>query len=264
MTTLPLYQVDAFTDRVFAGNPAAVVPLPQWLPDATLQSIAAENNLSETAFFVKESVGYHLRWFTPAVEVDLCGHATLAAAHVLTSHLHIADPTLRFRTKSGWLTVGRDDAGRLVLDFPARPPAHVDVPAVANALGASPQAVLAGKRDLMAVFESQQDVVRLKPNFAAFEGLPSHFLIATAPADEGMPYDFVSRFFCPLAGVDEDPVTGSAHCTLVPYWAKRLGRNQLEAAQVSARGGRLSCTLSDDRVMMAGRAVTYLRGEIDV
>lgn len=264
MTKLPIYQVDAFTDRVFAGNPAAVIPLPEWLPDVTLQSIASENNLSETAFFVRETVGYHLRWFTPAAEVDLCGHATVATAHVLATQFHVSDPTLRFRTKSGWISVDRDDERRYVLDFPSRPPAHVDVPALAVALGAEPEAVLAGKRDLMAVFPAQRDVARLRPDFKAFADLPSQFTIVTAPADDSMPYDFVSRFFCPLAGVDEDPVTGSAHCTLVPYWASRLGKEELEAAQLSARGGRLSCRLVGDRVLMAGRAVTYLRGEIEI
>lgn len=262
---LPMYQVDAFTSRPFAGNPAAVVLLDAWLADDVLQAIAAENNLAETAFIVApESADdpIPLRWFTPAVEVDLCGHATLAAGYILFRHRDPLIDTLRFSTQSGILSVMRR-GGLLELDLPARPGNEIEVsPTLVAALGARPSQALAA-RDLMAVFETPADVEALKPDFAAMATLDAFGVIATAPG--GVPgVDFVSRFFAPRAGIDEDPVTGSAHCTLVPYWAARLGRTELAARQLSARGGELACTLRGDRVGVAGRAVEYLSGTIDV
>lgn len=263
---LPIYQVDAFASEVFHGNPAAVCPLASWLPDATMQSIAAENNLAETAFFVPMGPAhYHLRWFTPEVEVDLCGHATLASAAVLYQKLGQSAPALTFETRSGALVVSRD--GNLyTLDLPSRParPLPLD-PQVALALGAEPLELWLA-RDCMAVYASESEVRSLAPDMAKVKALGVFGLIATAPADEALSpgADFVSRFFAPGAGVDEDPVTGSAHSTLVPYWTERLGKTPLEARQVSRRGGALRCTLSGDRVLLAGRAVCYLEGTVTI
>jgi PhzF family phenazine biosynthesis protein len=259
---LPLYQVDAFTDRLFGGNPAAVVPLEQWLPDATLQAIAAENNLAETAFFVPEGAAYALRWFTPTVEVDLCGHATLASAYVIFRFLDSRREQIDFRTlKAGMLRVTREGEV-LALDFPSRPPEPVTAPAtLAAALGKAPAAVLAA-RDYLAVYERPEDVAALAPDFAALARLDRFAVIATAPGRDGI--DFVSRFFAPAQGIDEDPVTGSSHCTLTPYWAKRLGKTRLEARQISRRVGALTCTLAGECVIIAGRCVLYLEGAITV
>jgi PhzF family phenazine biosynthesis protein len=260
---IPLYQVDAFaTGQPFTGNPAAVCPLDGWLPDAVMQALAAENNLSETAFFVPEDEGYRLRWFTPTTEVDLCGHATLASAFVVFGWLAPWRRSVTFRTeKAGPLTVTRD-GDLLALDFPARPPQPLDMSdAVAAALGKRPTAFLAA-RDYLAVFERAEDVAALQPDFAAVAALDRFAVIVTAPGTDGI--DFVSRFFAPARGVDEDPVTGSAHCTLIPYWADRLGKTRLEARQLSRRGGALSCALHGDRVTIAGRAVLYLEGRIDI
>ena len=257
---IPLYQVDAFSGRVFAGNPAAVCPLTHWLDEATMQAIAAENNLPETAFFVREGDGYQIRWFAPAREVDLCGHATLAAGFVV---LHPLDPAARavtFRSKSGPLEVTRDGE-RLTLDFPARPPAACDRPAtIDRALGLPAREVLRA-RDYLAVFGSEAEVRSLAPRMEDVAALDALGVIATAP---GRDADFVSRFFAPRAGVPEDPVTGSAHCTLVPFWAARLGRKKLHALQVSRRGGELWCEDRGERVLIAGRAVRYLEGAIEV
>ena len=256
---LPIYQIDAFTARVFSGNPAAIVPLESWLPDATMQAIAAENNLSETAFFVPQGDDYGLRWFTPSVEVDLCGHATLASAHLVFSKLAPSRDQIRFMTKSGPLIVTRDGE-RLVLDFPARPPVSCSAPGLAEALGRSPIAVL-GARDYLAVFEREDDVRALAPNMGKIAALDRFAVIVTAPGDT---CDFVSRFFAPAKGVPEDPVTGSAHCTLIPYWAKRLRKAKLLARQLSARGGELVCEDRGERVIIAGRAALYLEGAIHV
>ncbi|MGE5272002.1 MAG: PhzF family phenazine biosynthesis protein [Thiohalocapsa sp.] len=268
---IPLYQVDAFvTDAPFSGNPAAVCPLDAWLADPVMQAIAAENNLSETAFFVPDGDGYHLRWFTPTTEVDLCGHATLASAFVVFGWLRPALCGIAFRTEqAGVLMVGR--AGDLLaLDFPARPPARCSVPpALAAALGRPPVEVLAA-RDYLAVYDSPDEVAALTPDFAALKALDRFAVIVTAPGtpaggqDGGEGSDFVSRFFAPARGVDEDPATGSAHCTLVPSWASRLGKDRLAARQLSRRGGRLSCALAGDRVEIAGRCVLYLEGTITV
>lgn len=257
---LPIYQIDAFTDRVFAGNPAAIVPLASWLPDAAMQKIAAENNLSETAFFVPKGGDYELRWFTPSVEVDLCGHATLASAHLIFTTLAPGRDRVAFQTRSGVLNVTRT-GDLLALDFPARPPERCPVPAgLADALGAPPVEVL-GARDYLAVFAREADVRALAPDMGKVAALDRFAVIATAPGDS---CDFVSRFFAPAKGVPEDPVTGSAHCTLIPYWAKRLGRAKLRARQISARGGELVCEDRGDRVTIAGRAALYLEGSIYV
>ncbi len=279
---IPLYQIDAFASRPFAGNPAAVCPLAAWLPDATMQLIAAENNLAETAFFVPlaagnaagEAAGFHLRWFTPTFEIDLCGHATLATAHVLWTELGFAGDEIVFQSQSGPLRVHREADGRLVLDFPSRPPRPLapaqdsaDFRAALTAsLGpgaAAPRAVLVS-RDLVVEFAQAADVLALRPDFTALAGLTALGyvgLIATAPgAEPGV--DFISRFFAPEVGVPEDPVTGSAHSTLIPFWAAKLGRTELFARQESARGGELWCRLLGERVAIGGYAVTYLRGAI--
>jgi PhzF family phenazine biosynthesis protein len=260
MMELNIFQVDAFTRVPFAGNPAAVVPLDTWLPDETMQQIAAENNLAETAFFVRAGDVYELKWFTPEVEIDLCGHATLASAFVLWNELGFEGERLVFKTRSGELSVAGD--GELfVLDFPSRPAAEIDIPhGLAEALGSSPQMVLKS-RDLMAVYNTEAEVLALRPDFRAISDLDVHAVIVTAPGDTS---DFVSRFFAPAVGVDEDPVTGSAHCTLIPYWAGRLGKNKLYARQVSRRGGELFCELFGDRVKIGGNATLYLKGEIYV
>ncbi len=261
----PLFQVDAFTDRRFGGNPAAVVVLDEWLPDAVLAAIAAENNLSETAFVVPAGDVMPLRWFTPTAEIDLCGHATLAAAHVLFGDYLPMLKRLRFSTRSGELAVARvalpSGKAGLQLDFPAQPgrPVALEESMVA-ALGARPQAAFKA-RDLMLVFASEAEVRALRPDLARIAALDAMAVIATAPGDT---VDFVSRFFAPRVGIDEDPVTGSAHCTLVPYWAERLGRPVLTAKQVSPRGGELFCELHGARVLIAGNAVEYLRGEISL
>jgi predicted PhzF superfamily epimerase YddE/YHI9 len=259
---LPLHQVDAFTSDVFGGNPAAVVLLEDWLSDEILQSIAAENNLSETAFVVARQDPCPLRWFTPTVEVDLCGHATLAAAHVLFAHHFPARREVTFHTRSGDLGVERD--GRLLfMDFPSRPARPIDCTAsLAAAIGAHPREALLA-RDLLAVFDSADDVREFQPDFSRIAALDAFALIVTAPGDGGG-VDFVSRFFAPRAGVFEDPVTGSAHCTLIPYWARRLGRTRLAARQLSRRGGEVLCELRGDRVRIGGAVAEYLRGEIDV
>jgi PhzF family phenazine biosynthesis protein len=259
---LALFQVDAFTSRLFGGNPAAIVPLEsEWLADQTLQNIAAENNLAETAFFIhKGGEQYDLRWFTPALEIDLCGHATLASAHVIFQRLQPELQRVVFSTRSGKLTVSRADAGRMSMDFPARPgePGAVDSRLKA-AIGGKPAMVLNASRDYLVVYETEAEVRALQPDMRELKLLDRIGVIATAP---GVEVDFVSRFFAPAAGIDEDPVTGSAHCTLVPYWAERLGKNELTARQISARVGDLWCTLQGDRVTMAGHAVEYLRGTV--
>jgi predicted PhzF superfamily epimerase YddE/YHI9 len=257
---LPIYQVDAFAERVFGGNPAAVCPLPAWLDDAVMQAVAAENNLSETAFFVRADGEYAIRWFTPAVEVDLCGHATLASAHVVFTALEPGRAAVRFESRSGPLDVTRDGE-LLVLDFPARPPRRCEPPAgLGSALGAEPREVWLS-RDLVAVFEREDDVRELRPDMGALGALHHAGVCATAPGDE---CDFVSRFFAPAMGVPEDPVTGSSHCTLVPFWAERLGRTRLRARQVSTRGGELHCEHAGERVRLGGRAVRYLEGFIEI
>lgn len=250
------FEVHSFTDSVFHGNPAGVCPLDEWIDDTLMQRIAAENKLSETAFFVPEDDGYRLRWFTPVSEVDLCGHATLASAYVLFEHFEYAGEALKFSTRSGDLTVWREGSA-LVMDFPARPGEPIEAPdLLVSGLGREPVEVLRS-RDFLAVFDSEHAVRSLRPDFEDLEELECTGIIATAPGED---VDFVSRFFAPREGIPEDPVTGSAHCTLAPYWAARLGKTQLSARQVSSRGGELACRLVDDRVHIAGRAVLYLKG----
>lgn len=259
---LPIYQVDAFADRVFGGNPAAVMPLAHWLDDVTLQAIAMENNLSETAFLAACEGGYELRWFTPSVEVKLCGHATLAAAHVLFEHLDHDSEQVCFHTRSGELRVRRHGP-LLTLDFPATHLVTTDVNlTICKALGATASEAVISPDDphaVVYVYEFEEDVAALRPDFAALRSASEHCVIVTAPGDD---CDFVSRFFGPQVGIDEDPVTGSAHCALVPYWSKRLGQGKLRARQISARGGELACELRDGRVFMSGRAVTFMRGVV--
>jgi PhzF family phenazine biosynthesis protein len=254
---LPIHKLDAFTDRLFGGNPAGVVILPEWLPDSMLQAIAAENNLPETAFLVRDGDRYGIRWFSPGMEIDLCGHATLASAHVLFEHGHVAGPGVEFRYPKGTLSA-RKEGNLISMIFPARPPRPLPADERVNrALGRTP-AALHEARDLLAVYESRGDVEALSPDMAAIAALPT---FATAPGED---CDFVSRFFAPKAGIPEDPVTGSAHCTLVPYWSARLGRRTLHARQVSARGGELFCEDLGETVRLSGRAVEYLVGRITV
>jgi len=258
---LPLFQVDAFTSRVFAGNPAAVCILKGWLPDAVLQAIAAENNLSETAFCVARGDEYQIRWMTPVSEVDLCGHATLASAHVILTRLQPERQEVRFTSQSGPLLVRRDGE-RLVMDFPSWPAEPCAAPeGLALALGRAPHQVLSA-RDYLAVYQSEEEIRALTPRMAELARLDrGHGVIVTAP---GTRSDFVSRFFAPSLGVPEDPVTGSAHCTLTPYWARRLNRSKLHAFQVSHRGGELWCELGGERVLISGHTATYLEGTIFV
>lgn len=260
MPEITLYQVDAFTDAVFGGNPAAVCPLEAWLPDATMQAIAAENNLAETAFFVPDGAGYHLRWFTPTVEVDLCGHATLASAYVIATHLDPAAETIRFDSASGPLTVSRDGAV-FTLDFPThKPDSFDDGGAVAKALGVVPQEVMKADK-LMAVLADESQVRAAAPDLEKVKALPGDGLIITAPGDS---VDFVSRYFAPHAGIPEDSVTGSAHVVLTPYWAARLGKSTLEARQVSARLGKLKVEDRGERTLISGTVAPYLEGRIRV
>jgi len=257
---LPLYQVDAFASRLFAGNPAAVCPLAQWLPDATMQAIGTENNLSETAFFVPRNGDYDLRWFSPTIEIDLCGHATLASGFVVMTRLAPGRSEVRFHTKSGTLTVTRQGE-RFALELPAQPPAPVTMPArFVKALGRQPAQILAASKYL-AVYDSQADVAAVQPDMAVLKDIDRDGVIITGP---GRDCDFVSRYFAPHAGIPEDPVTGSAHCTLVPYWAQRLGKKTLLARQISQRVGELSCEDRGDRVSVAGNAFLYLEGRIHV
>jgi len=256
---LRLYQVDAFASRLFEGNPAAVVPLETWLPDDLLQAIALENNLSETAFFVPRGQGFELRWFTPAAEVDLCGHATLASAFVLFEKLGCLQAAIAFQTRSGTLTVERN-GDLLRMDFPARVPERCTVPeGLVSGLGAEPMEVL-GSDDYLVVYENEEAIRGLAPDLAALERLDRRAVCVTAPGDA---VDFVSRFFAPRVGVPEDPVTGSAHCQLTPYWASRLGKTAFRARQLSRRGGEVLCELRGDRVLLSGRAVLYLEGLIE-
>lgn len=260
---LPCFQVDAFASRPFVGNPAGVCPLSAWLPDPVMQAVAAENAVAETAFFVPRPDGdFDLRWFTPEVEVDLCGHATLASAFLLFEHLEPERTRVRFHTRSGPLEVERE-AGGLAMDLPSRPPLPLPgaLEAIGRALGRKPSAAFRA-RDFMAVFDSAADVRALQPDLAAVAALDTFAVIVTAPGGPDDGVDFVSRFFAPAKGVPEDPVTGSAHSTLVPYWAERLGRTHLRARQISRRGGDLACELRGERVRLVGQAVLVKTGAI--
>ncbi|GJM30352.1 MAG: putative isomerase [Cyclobacteriaceae bacterium] len=259
ITTIPIYQIDAFTDRLFGGNPAAVCLLDSWPEDEVLQNIARENNLAEIAFLVKNDHDFHIRWFTPAVEVALCGHATLAAAHVLFELKNYAKPRIVFSSLSGPLVVTKEGTN-ITLDFPVDPVSGRDpVPGLFEALGIQGE-VYQGKTDLMIVVEDESAVRSVAPDFRKLAEIEVRGVIVTAP---GTAVDFVSRFFAPASGIDEDPVTGSAHCTLTPYWSKRLKKTQLSALQLSARKGHLHCELSGDRVKISGAAITYLTGTIN-
>ncbi len=257
---LNIYQVDAFTNKTFGGNPAAVVPLDKWLADDVMQNIALENNLAETAFFVPNENGYDLRWFTPSIEMDLCGHATLATGYLIFEVLGTDQTSLRFQTQSGELTVEKNE-GRFVLDFPVRPGVPAEAPArLIAAVGVKPKEIFKS-RDYLFVYESEADIRAIEPDFGAMVEAGSDCVIVTAKGNDA---DFVSRFFAPEMGIWEDPVTGSSHCTLIPYWAERLGKNELFARQVSKRSGELFCELVGDRVKIAGEAVLYMKGEIYV
>jgi len=257
---IKLFQVDAFTDHVFGGNPAAVCLLDYWLSDNLMQQIAAENNLSETAFVVQKTNDFEIRWFTPELEIDLCGHATLASAHVIFNHTTYGKNTIAFYYKAGLLTVHKKPP-LLAMDFPAISGKPIAVSKqLTNALGKKPiEAFLA--RDILALFDSEEEIAQLAPDFDKLSKLDCMGIIATAP---GKNVDFVSRFFAPKAGINEDPVTGSAHCMLIPYWANQTGKSSLKALQISKRQGDLTCTLKGDRVEISGKAITYLTGEIDV
>lgn len=266
---VPFHWVDAFTDTVFGGNPAAVCEFAAWPEDALLQRMAAQHGLSETAFLVRTGPArYALRWFTPTVEVDLCGHATLAAAHVLLNEQRLADEEITFDSRSGPLTVRRAADGRIELDFPVTPPVACDdggalAHAITLAIGRPVRWAGQTKFDAFALIDTADQVRTLRPELGRVAALGGRGLIVTAPG-EGVGCDFVSRFFAPQAGVPEDPVTGSAHCALTPFWADRLGRKVLRAQQVSARGGAVGCTLAESRVRLSGYGATYLRGNIDL
>ncbi|MBI5218901.1 MAG: PhzF family phenazine biosynthesis protein [Bacteroidia bacterium] len=255
-----IYQIDAFTDKLFCGNPAAVCPLEKWLPDETMQNIAAENNLAETAFYVPENGRYRIRWFTPVVEVDLCGHATLAAAHVIFNIDNYDKDILEFDSRSGLLSVKKQN-DYLVLNFPSDKLIRIDTPIeIIAGLNYKPRETYKGISDVMIVFSSQNEIEKLKPDFTMLKRVDCRGIIATAPGNQ---VDFVSRFFAPQVGVYEDPVTGSAHTTLAPFWAERLGKNNLTAMQLSERKGWLKCKLIGDRVEIAGETRLYMTGQIE-
>ncbi|WP_234572613.1 PhzF family phenazine biosynthesis protein [Rhodohalobacter sp. 614A] len=258
---MKLYQVDAFTDEVFSGNPAAVIPLEEWLDADAMQNIAAENNLSETAYFVKEPDGtFTIRWFTPKTEVDICGHATLASAHVLFEHLDFDGEKVVFQSKSGELTVEkREDI--YWMNFPATPPEPIPVPKLLpDAIGTIP--IFTGvNRDMIVLLHDEETVQTLKPDYGLLERMEVRGIVVTA---EGNDCDFVSRYFAPSMGIYEDPVTGSAHTLLAPFWGKRLGKSSLNARQISKRGGNIQCNQKGDRVEIGGSAVTYMIGEINI
>jgi len=256
-----MYQVDAFAEEVFQGNPAAVIPLDEWLPDDTMQKLAMENNLSETAFFCPSEQGYKIRWFTPLAEVALCGHATLASAHVLFHHLGFPENEIHFESQSGLLLV-KKDLDRIVLNFPAsKVESKFMPPSLKTAFGVHPQEAFVGRDDMMLIFKKEEDILNLAPDFSKIIESNVRGIICTARSEK---YDFVSRFFAPAVGVNEDPVTGSAHTMLIPYWAKQLKKSELTAKQVSKRSGILYCKDLGDRVEIGGKAVTYLVGQIEL
>jgi PhzF family phenazine biosynthesis protein len=258
---LDLYQADAFSAQVFGGNPAAICPLTHWLSDSLMQQIAAENNLSETAFFVPSENGFELRWFTPECEVDLCGHATLATSHIIFKYLGYSASVITFQTRSGELTVRQKNNSLLEMDFPASPGIRKEAPSIlCEALQCQPLETLAAA-DWFVVLGNEQQVRDLKPDMSLLKKLDLRGVCVTAP---GSDCDFVSRFFGPKAGINEDPVTGSSHTTLVPYWADRLGKSQLHARQLSKRGGEIFCELQSDRVKLAGYATDYMKAVISI
>lgn len=257
---MKIYQVDAFTDHVFGGNPAAVCPLEYWLPDEKMQKIAMENNLSETAFFTREGERFHIRWFTPELEIDLCGHATLASAHVIFNHLAFERSKIEFIYGGGTLYVEKDGA-LLKMNFPAIiSEKTVLSDQISHIMGKQPQEVYKS-RDLMLIYDNEQEILDIYPDFSAMVDLNALGVIVTA---RGNNVDFVSRFFAPAAGINEDPVTGSAHCMLIPFWAERLKKNKLSALQLSQRVGTLFCESRGNRVVIAGYTVTFMEGEIQL
>jgi PhzF family phenazine biosynthesis protein len=259
MNRFKIYIANAFSDKQFGGNPAAIVPLEEWFAEALMQQIAAQNNLSETAFIVPEQEGYAIRWFTPTTEVDLCGHATLASAHVLFEHLGYQQKEITFHSKSGELRVNRLADNMITLDFPAKlPTLAINDGTIGIALGIEPVSVYKSQFDYMAILANQAEIEALDPDFTIMKKLPARGLIVTAAGNK---VDFVSRCFYPQSGINEDPATGSAHVVMVPYWAKELGKNKLSAIQLSARKGYLDCELLGDRVLMKGHARTYLEGQ---
>ena len=257
---ISIYQVDAFTERLFEGNPAAVVPLEEWLCDTQMQAIAQENNLAETAFFVPSGDAYDLRWFTPTHEVDLCGHATLASAHVLYAHLNYSKESVAFHTRSGQLIVTKQ-ANTYVMDFPAQAGVSCEAPEQLHKAFNKQHLKCWQSEDYILLFDSEREVLELQPNMEQLLQVDLRGVIATAASAE---YDFVARFFGPKVGVPEDSVTGSAYTQLTPLWADRLGRTKFKARQVAKRGGELSCELVEDRVILGGQAVTYMTGTINV
>ncbi len=263
MKPLKIYQIDAFADSVFKGNPAAVCVMDEWLPEETMQAIAMENNLAETAFTVMESEGHHIRWFTPEVEVALCGHATLATAYVLFNYYDFPGTVITFSSEqSGLLSVEKENGDLLTLDFPADPPEEKEAVGKLNeALGVVPEKTLKGRTDYLLIYSKEQQIRDITPNLHLLNQVDARGIIISAPGDE---VDFVSRFFAPQSGVSEDPVTGSAHTTLTPYWSGILNKNILSARQLSKRGGSLSCELRGSRVRISGRAVPYLEGQIHI
>jgi len=258
---IPIYQVDAFTSEVFGGNPAAVCPLTKWIDKDIMQKIAMENNLSETAFFVPKDETFEIRWFTPKVEINLAGHPTLAAAWVIYNELKYKKPVIRFKSPlSGELIIEKDQ-NLLIMDFPSNEGKVITAPDfLIDGLGAKPVKVIQS-RDLLAIFKNQQEVENIKPNFGILEKVETFGIIISAQGDD---CDFVSRFFAPRAGINEDPVTGSAHTTLIPYWSKKLNKKKLEATQLSHRKGKLTCEYKGERVKIAGTAKLFMKGEIFV
>ena len=259
---LPIYQIDAFTDQVFGGNPAGVCPLEAWLTTETMQKIAMENCVAETAFFIPTDDGFHIRWFTPEFEMDLCGHATLAAAHVLARHLNYKYPKIKFQSNSGELLV-TVEGDLLTLDFPARMPVPAEAPQIIlDGISHKPLEILKA-RDYVLVYEDEDVIRRIQPDVSLLNQInidPGGIIVTS----KGKDVDFVSRFFTPQASVFEDPVTGSAHCSLIPFWAERLGKDELSALQLSPRGGKLFCKNAGERVLISGKAVTYLEGFVTI
>lgn len=262
---LTIYQVDAFANKVFEGNPAAICPLQKWLADDVMQNIAAENNLSETAFFVPTNTGYHIRWFTPVDEVDLCGHATLAAAQVIFQHIEKDKSELHFESKSGILSVSKESADRIAMNFPSQPPTVCDTPQlIIDAFNTTSLECLQCE-DYIVVLDSVESLINAKPNLSLLSQLNLRCVVITArDTNAASEFDFVSRVFAPKYGIDEDPVTGSSFTQLIPYWSEKLGKNVLSAKQVSRRGGEVACEYKGERVRISGKAVQYLVGEIEI
>ncbi len=262
MTTIPIYQADAFTEKLFGGNPAAICPLDEWLPDETMQKIAIENNLAETAFFVKNDTGYKLRWFTPEYEIDLCGHATLASAHILFTQLGHQQGDIHFETVKAGTLIVKKDGDKYIMDFPSRPPIHIEPPVgLVEALGEKQPLEVLRSRDYFIVLPDEDAVKNVEPDYTLMKQLDTVGVIVTA---KGRSADVVSRCFYPGAGIPEDPVTGSAHCNIVPYWCGKLKKDTLFCKQLSARGGDIWSELKGDRVLMSGHCVLFMKGEIHI